>query len=139
MKLRNIVLFSLLLLLHSETAGAVVKGDAFTVSKGMEMSLGIKGELDATKKLGALDNGIEIWVMTVKGDDNHLPYLVYVLPNGSLMIGHMFTKEGKAVTIQYARKFQGAMDQKILKLDDALHIRFGDGNDVTSRSYHQRI
>jgi len=135
MKLKNIVMFSLLLFLHSEIASAMIKGDVFTVSKGMEISLGIKGELDATKKLGTLDNGIEVWVMTVKGDDNHLPYLVYVLPNNSLMIGHMFTKEGKAVTIQYARKFQGAMDRKLLKLDDALHVRFGDGND----DFHQVV
>lgn len=124
--MRKWLFASMLLVAHGTMA--VEHGQIIAVSDTLRSILGLKGNLEVLKQLDRLPNGIEVFVAMDSQDPGHIPMLFYRLPDGTLFYGLLVSKDGRVLSLHYARAFQQEADNRLLELQQAIRIPLHDGH-----------
>lgn len=131
--MRKVVPFFIMLLMTSTSALAHQKGEVLNLTP--DAAVVLKSEtlkLRLVRQMDTLPGNIEVWAAQPQLEDPKAfsPLrIVYFLPDGRMLAGHIFDAKMRPLTIHYAVELQKRIERRLLPLDDALAIPAG-GHDT---------
>lgn len=131
--MRKVVPFFIMLLMTSTPALAHQKGEVLNLTP--DAAVVLKSEtlkLRLVRQMDTLPGNIEVWAAQPQLEDPKAfsPLrIVYFLPDGRMLAGHIFDRQMRPLTIRYAVRLQKRIERRLLPLDDALAIPAG-GHDT---------